>query len=76
MDVKKGDRVTLTCAGNTCTGEIVLCAPNQASLAIEIDEPLHTPTGMFARYVPLLMRDDGHYHELVDNHVVEIAVTQ
>lgn len=76
MDIKIGDPVVLTCEGERCSGVIVLCSPNRHSLMVSLSDGLPTRLGKYLDSVPLLMKDDGKYHDLIGGLIVEVAVTQ
>jgi hypothetical protein len=76
MSIKQGDAVVLTCEGQSRSGTITLCSPNRQSLVVKLSDGLPTPQGMYVDSVLLLMKDDGEYHDLAGDFIVEIAFTQ
>jgi hypothetical protein len=78
MEIKKWARVRMTCAGSSTTGTVELCAPvaTGKSLGILMDGVLKTKRGeLYAVFLPLLKKNDGLFHELVGDEVVDVAVT-
>lgn len=71
--MKRGDKVTVTCDGETRTGEIVLCSANRESLMVRLDDGLPTRFGFYIGFVALSLTDGG-YRELIGGRPVEIAV--
>jgi hypothetical protein len=75
MDINEGARVTVTCEGEVRRGEAHMCSPNKVSLLLRLDEAL-PGTHFYACYVPLLLKKDGLYHQVIGGQIVDIALTQ
>lgn len=59
--MKKGDRVTVTCAGRTVPAEVALISSNGKSLVLTFDAMLDGHVGT----MPVLRDDEGIYRALV-----------
>jgi hypothetical protein len=68
-------KVQVKANGQAVNGVCILCSENKYSLAIMLDEPLHTTHGTYAGgLLPLLWNEERErYEELVGGEAVEVV---
>lgn len=73
MDIRRDARVTVTCDGEVRRGVIFMCSDNRVSLLLALDDALPLGVPFFTTFVPVVLREDGKYHQVIGGQVVDIV---
>lgn len=69
MKFKPGDRVRVSCDGDTAEGVLIVTAANGRSLCVAWDDGM---CGGYVGMMPILLTDSGEYRALISDRPVTL----
>lgn len=74
--MKPGQIVHVSFDGQRVRGRVLLASANGRSLAVALEESLHTKDGIYLKLLPLLMNDEGRYEDLFAHNIMALEMDE